>query len=103
LTRSHSSAPAIVWFRDDQRLADNPALAAAQSRRRLALGARTRPLAAGAAASARAASPYQAAGLPLAETYPRPIVDHDAARRCALRCWKGSPDRERHAPSFPAK
>jgi deoxyribodipyrimidine photo-lyase len=36
LTRSHSPAPAIVWFRDDQRLADNPALAtAAQSRRPL--------------------------------------------------------------------
>jgi deoxyribodipyrimidine photo-lyase len=30
VTLTHSTDPAIVWFRDDQRLADNPALAAAE-------------------------------------------------------------------------
>jgi len=96
--------PAIVWFRDDLRLADNPALhAAAHSHRPLVCiyihDEQTRGLrCAGSAAElarlpsrlihkpwAAKAEQLAAAGVRLGKTHPRPIVDHDKARLRALR------------------
>ena len=58
--------PSLVWFRQDLRLADNPALQAAVQRGGPVIKVLT------------------AAGIALGRTYPASIVEHRQARRRAL-------------------
>jgi deoxyribodipyrimidine photolyase len=69
-----SDRPVLFWFRDDLRLADNPALAAAHAKWV------HRPWDAPKDVLAKA-------GVSIGGTYPQPIIDHAFARKRALEIY----------------
>ncbi|MBM3523756.1 MAG: deoxyribodipyrimidine photo-lyase [Alphaproteobacteria bacterium] len=93
-----TNAPIIVWFRQDLRLTDNPALRAVGDRPVVALyihdEAGAGRWAPGGASrwwlhhSLEAlAAALAAAGVELGRDYPRPIIDHGEARKRALAAF----------------
>lgn len=67
-TPQKDTAPALLWFRDDLRLADNPALVAAVQSKRPLICVRIFD------------DELGPAGVTLGKTYPHPIVAHERAR-----------------------
>ncbi len=79
-----SDAPCIVWFRDDLRLSDYPALHAAVSAGRPVIQLPKKLIQPWEAAPLELAS----AGVTLGKTYPQPIVDHRKGRERALKAYE---------------
>jgi deoxyribodipyrimidine photolyase len=75
--------PIIVWFRDDPRLSDHPALHAAATSGAPVLCLHVLDDSIGPATPIELAS----AGITLGKTYPHPIIDHASGRERALAAY----------------